>query len=79
MKGYLHSNYGIYEEKHSDEKTDIRKRLLEKRQQGRLFKTHHKGKNLENNINIFVRGIKMTRQRKLTVKFSNLERLHKGP
>lgn len=33
MKIYLHSNYGVYEEKHSNKETDVREGLLEKRQQ----------------------------------------------
>lgn len=28
MTAYLHSDDGVYEEKHGDEKTDVRKRLL---------------------------------------------------
>lgn len=38
VKKYLHPNYSVYEEKHSDEKTDIRKSLWEKRQQRQLVK-----------------------------------------
>lgn len=44
MKTYLHSNNGIYEEKHSNKETDVRKSLLEKRQQRQLIKTCHKSK-----------------------------------
>lgn len=40
VKGYLHSDYGIYEEKHSNKKTDVRKSLLEKRQQRQLIIDH---------------------------------------
>lgn len=45
LERYLHSNYGVYEEKHSDEKTDVRKSLLEKRQQRQVIQTCHGGKN----------------------------------
>lgn len=36
---YLHSDDGVYEEKHGDQKTDVRKGLLEKRQQRQGIKT----------------------------------------
>lgn len=32
MYKYLHANDGVYEEKHRDEETDIRKSLLERRE-----------------------------------------------
>lgn len=38
-KYYLHSNYGIYEEKHGNKKTDIRESLVEKKQEIQFIKT----------------------------------------
>lgn len=32
MEKYLHANDGVYEEKHRDEETDVRKSLLEGRE-----------------------------------------------
>lgn len=84
LERYLHSNYGIYEEKHSNEKTDVRKSLLEKRQQRQIIQTCHGGKKYKFVILpekktgiILVWGMKKRSEK--IVKMSDLERLHEGP
>lgn len=37
MSKYLHANDGVYEEKHRDEETDVRKSLLERREAKQLL------------------------------------------
>ena len=82
LERYLHSNYGVYEEKHSDEKTDVRKSLLEKRQQRQIIKTCHGGKNT--NLSYCLKKIwhhpcVRNEKEEREVKMSDLERLHEGP
>lgn len=67
-KGYLHSNDGVYEEKHSNEKADVRKSLLKTKEMFYIaWNIWHYYNITESNC----------RERKY--KASDLEWLHKGP